>query len=153
MVLNYGVGGEVTSDGLPRLRAIVRSIHPSTVFILEGINDLWGGRSTADVVGNLSAMARSVQASGAHAIFITVLPVDRPVFPDVQAKVRALNAAIRAMAKQQGVVVADAAARFRNHRPLSGLFRHADGREDGVHPNDAGYQVLAGLAAAVLASH
>jgi lysophospholipase L1-like esterase len=52
MVLNYGVGGELTSDGLPRLRSILRSVHPSIVFILEGINDLWGGRSTADIVDN-----------------------------------------------------------------------------------------------------
>jgi lysophospholipase L1-like esterase len=65
-VLNYGVGGELTSDGLPRLRSMVRSVHPSTVVILEGINDLWGGRSTTDIVENLSEMARSVQSAGAR---------------------------------------------------------------------------------------
>jgi hypothetical protein len=81
------------------------------------MNDLWGGRSTSDIVGKLTAMARSVRASGARATLFSVLPVDRPVFPDAQANVRALNAEIRAKAKQQGVVVVDAAERFLSHRP------------------------------------
>jgi lysophospholipase L1-like esterase len=141
-VLNYGVGGELTSDGLRRLRNMVRSVHPSTVIILEGINDLWGGRSSSDIVGNLSQMAQSVQASGARPMILTVLPVDRPVFPDAQSKVNALDTAIRAMAKRRSITVIDAAARFRSHHPLSACFRHGDGREDGVHPNDTGYRVL-----------
>jgi lysophospholipase L1-like esterase len=144
-LLNYGVGGELTSDGLPRLRSMVRSIHPSTVVILEGINDLWGGKSATDVAANLSQMVRSVKSSGARPILVTVLPVDRPVFPDAQSKVNALNRAIHAMAKSQGVRVVDAAETFRSHHPLSAVFRHSDGREDGVHPNDTGYRVLAVL--------
>jgi lysophospholipase L1-like esterase len=151
-ILNYGVTKETTSDGLPRLRTLVHLLHPSTVVILEGLNDLWGGRSAADIVGNLSEMARSVKASGARPVILTVLPVDRPVFPDAASKVQALDAAIRVMAKHQGVQLGDAAAGFRSHHPLSALFRHTDGREDGVHPNDAGYRLLAQLAAAGLIS-
>jgi lysophospholipase L1-like esterase len=149
-ILSYGVSKETTRDGLPRLQALVRSVHPSTVVILEGINDLWGGRTTSDIVGNLSQMARSAQASGARPLIMTVLPVDRPVFPGVQSKVVALDTAIRAMGKHQNVQIIDTAARFLNHRPLSTLFRHSDGREDGVHPNDAGYRVLALLVANAL---
>lgn len=144
-VLNYGVGGELTSDGLPRIRQVVRLVHPSTVIILEGINDLWGGRSASDIAGNLFEMAKSCQASGARLIILTVLPVDRPVFPDAQSKVQALDAAIRAIAHRQGVAVIDPSARFHSHHPLSSLFRHVDGREDGVHPNDTGYRLLAAL--------
>jgi lysophospholipase L1-like esterase len=144
-VLNYGVGGEMTGDGLPRLRSMVRLVHPSTVFILEGINDLWGLRSVGDIVGNLSQMARSVRATGPRTIIITVLPVDRSVFPDTQSKVDALNTAIRAMANRRGVTVVNAVARFHSHHPLSALFRHGDGREDGLHPDDTGYRVLAVL--------
>jgi lysophospholipase L1-like esterase len=78
-VLNYGVGGELASDGLPRLRALVRRLHPSTTVILEDINDLWGGTSATDIVGNLSQMAQAAKASGARPVLLTVLPVDRPV--------------------------------------------------------------------------
>jgi lysophospholipase L1-like esterase len=152
-VLNYGVGGELTSDGLPRLRTVLRSLHPSTVFILEGINDLWGGRSATDIVGNLSQMARAAQEAGARPVIITVLPADRQVFPDAEVKVQALNVGIRAMGKQQRVEVIDAAVAFLSHRPMSALFRHADGREDGVHPSDAGYRLLGRMAAAGLAGH
>jgi lysophospholipase L1-like esterase len=152
-VLNYGAGGELTGDGLPRLRTVLRSVHPSTVFILEGINDLWGGRSTTDIVGNLAQMARAAQQAGARPLIITVLPVDRPVFVDAQVKVQALNSGIRAMGKQQGVQVIDAAVGFLSHRPMSPLFRHAYGPEDGVHPSDAGYRLLARMAAARLTGH
>jgi lysophospholipase L1-like esterase len=146
-ILNYGVAKEQTSDGLPWLVALVRSVHPSTVVILEGINDLWGGRSASDIAGNLSRVAKSCRAFGALPIILTVLPVDRPVFLGAASKVRALDAAIRVMAKQQDVQIVAAAARFRSRHPLSMLFRHSDGREDGVHPNDAGYRLLAKLAA------
>ena len=152
-VLNYGVGGEVTSRGVPRLRSILRSIRPSTVFILEGVNDLWDGGSVQDTVANLAQMIRWSRKLGARPIVLTVLPVDRAVFPHAQSKVDALNTAIRRMAKHHHVRLIDSAARFLHHRPLSSLFRHADGRDDGIHPNDAGYRVLAGAAATGLGSH
>jgi lysophospholipase L1-like esterase len=142
-VLNYGVGKELTSDGLPRLRSLVRTVHPSTVVILEGINDLWGNGSVADITGNLSRMARAVKASGGRPLLLTVLPVDRPVFPDARSKVSALNSAIRTMAKRQGVTLVDVASQFQSQHPLATLFRHSNGREDGVHPNDSGYWLSA----------
>jgi hypothetical protein len=49
--------------------------------------------------GNLSQMADYVRASGARPIILTVLPVDRKVFPGAQSKVTALNNAIKATAK------------------------------------------------------
>lgn len=142
-VLNYGVGGETTKEGVPRLKAVLRAVHPSTVVILEGINDLWAGRRTDDVSANLSQMVHAVKASGAQPILLTVLPVDRPVFSHAQKKVDTLNVAIQAMAWHEAVTFVDVAALFQTERPRSRLFRHADGREDGVHPNDAGYRLLA----------
>jgi hypothetical protein len=95
----------------------------------------------AGIMTDEELVARAVQASGARPIIITVLPVDRPVFPDAQSRVKALDAEIRGMAKKQGVTLLDAAGRFLKTHPLSALFRHADGREDGVHPSDAGLVV------------
>lgn len=149
-VLNYGVAKENTSDGVPRLKLLLRTIHPKTVVILEGTNDLWGNRSQADITGNLSLMARSVQDAGARPIILTVLPIDRPVFADAASKARSLDIAIRSMARQQGLTLVDTAAQFSAHKPISQLFRHADGREDGVHPNDAGYRVLAETVSAAI---
>jgi lysophospholipase L1-like esterase len=90
-------------------------------------------------------MAQAAKASGARPVLLTVLPVDRPVFTDAQSRVDALDTAIRTIAQHQGVSVVDAAPRFRSHHPLSRLFRHSDGREDGVHPNDVGYRLLASI--------
>lgn len=126
---------------------------PSTSSRRRECNDLWYGRSVDHIVGNIERMALSFKEFGARPIILTVPPVDGPVFPDAQRKVKALNTAIRTMAKHRGVQVIDSAARFLEHRPLSRLFRHADGQEDGVHPNDAGYRVLARSAATALSSH
>jgi len=117
---------------------------------LERVNDHWGGRGVTDIVGNLSQMVHSVQAADARPLLLTVLPVDRPVFAGAQTRVQAIDAAIRAMAKHHGVTVVDAASVFQRHRPLSALLRPADGRDDGVHPNDAGYQLLAQMVALAL---
>lgn len=106
----------------------------------------------AGIMTDEELVARAVQASGARPIIITVLPVDRPVFPDAQSRVKALDAEIRGMAKKQGVTLLDAAGRFLKTHPLSALFRHADGREDAVHPSDAGYRLLARLATSDLDS-
>jgi hypothetical protein len=72
-----------------------------------------------------------------------VLPVDRPIFPDAQRTVAALDTAIRSLAHQPGVRVLDASTSFLARHPLSRLFRHSGGREVSLHPNDTGYRVLA----------
>jgi lysophospholipase L1-like esterase len=127
-----------------RIRTQIGTSHPSSpVSAIAG-----SGHSTfsvADITGNLSRMARAVKASGGRPLLLTVLPVGRPVFSNAQRNVNALNVAIHAMAKRQGVSLIDVASQFRDHYPLSDLFRHSDGREDGVHPNDAGYRLLASM--------
>jgi lysophospholipase L1-like esterase len=143
-VLNYGVGRETTSEGLKRLRAVLR-IQPSTVVILEGVNDLLNGKSVHSIVSNLAAMTREADAAHVRPVLVTVLPIDGPRFPTAQAKVETLDRAILTMAWHRGVRVVDAAVAFRNHHPLSAFFRHSDGQEDGLHPNDTGYRVLAVL--------
>jgi len=38
-VLNFGLNGERTDAGLKRFRKMLTAVHPSTVVILEGVND------------------------------------------------------------------------------------------------------------------
>jgi hypothetical protein len=80
-----------------------------------------GHRSPTDIAGNLSKMADDVRASSARAIVFTVLPVDCPIFPDAASKVKALNGAIRAVAKQQHVRVIDVLPGF----SATALSRHS----------------------------
>jgi lysophospholipase L1-like esterase len=55
------------------------------------------------------------------------------------------SALFRRPANVAHLTVVDSAATFAAHKPLSAFFRHGDGREDGLHPNDTGYRVLAVL--------
>jgi lysophospholipase L1-like esterase len=142
-VLNYGVGGENTSDGLVRFRRVIRLVHPGIIIILEGVNDLLQGRSASLAARNLIAMVEITRSAQVVPVLVTVLPLDGARWRQVDPAVSELNGQIRAMARTRGVRVVDANRRFSSRQPLSALFRHADGREDGLHPNDAGYRLLA----------
>jgi len=138
-VLNYGVGGESTIDGLPRLQRVLRTVHPSAVVLLEGWNDLNAGQKPSAVADRVLRMAVLVRLSGARPVLLTVLPNDGPRWRYLAARIRALNAILRTEAHAAHLTLIDTEAAFAAHHPLSAFFRHSDGREDGLHPNDTGY--------------
>jgi lysophospholipase L1-like esterase len=144
-VLNYGVDGETTTEGLTRLRHVLRTIRPSSVVLLEGTSDLMAGQGPLSVAYRLLRMAATIRQSGARPILLTVLPPDGPHWVPLRNHVEVLNGLLRSGAKVDHVTVVDSAATFAAHKPLAAFFRHHDGREDGIHPNDTGYRVLAVL--------
>jgi lysophospholipase L1-like esterase len=144
-VLNYGVDDETTIEGLARLRRLLRTIHASSVILLEGTNDLMSGQQPLTVAYRLLRMATLIRESGARPILLTVLPTDRPQWAPLARRVAVLNGLLRAGARADHLTVVDSAATFAAHKPLAAFFRHHDGREDGFHPNDTGYRVLAVL--------
>jgi hypothetical protein len=52
---------------------------------------------------------------------------------------------LRRHASAAHLTLVDSASTFAAHKPLAAFFRHNDGREGGLHPNDTGYRVLAVL--------
>jgi acyl-CoA thioesterase I len=142
-VLNYGVGGETTAEGLPRLQRLLRLVHPSTVIVLEGWNDLHNGQKPVAVADRLLRMATLIRQSDARPVLLTVLPNDGPRWRYLAARIGSLNSMIRRKGHAAHFTVVDTAATFAAQKPLSAFFRHSDGREDGLHPNDTGYRVLA----------
>jgi lysophospholipase L1-like esterase len=150
-VLNYGVGGETTIGGLPRLRRLLHAVHPSTVVLLEGWNDLNGGQKPSAVADRLLRMATVVRQSAARPILLTVLPNDGLRWRSLVTRIGTLNAMLHRQANAAHITLIDGAGVYAAHKPLSDLFRHGDGREDGLHPNDTGYRILAVLVQQALA--
>ncbi len=144
-VLNYGADDETTTEGLGRLRRLLRAVHPSSVVLLEGTSDLTAGQRPLSVAYRLLQMATTIRQAGARPILLTVLPPDGPHWTLLARQVEALNGLLRAGAKADHVTVVDSAATFAAHKPLAAFYRHHDGREDGIHPNDTGYRGLAVL--------
>lgn len=143
-----GISGQTTPQMLIRFRPDVVSLKPAVVVILAGINDIAGntGPSTQKMIeDNLSSMVEIAKANGIRVVLSSVLPAyDFPWRPGMQPaeKVIALNTWIKNYAGANGCVYLDYFSPMVDER--NGL--KAEYTYDGVHPNVAGYQLMAPLA-------
>ncbi|WP_052689824.1 SGNH/GDSL hydrolase family protein [Xanthomonas albilineans] len=146
--VNRGISGQTTAQMLVRLRQDVIDLKPAVVVILAGTNDLAGntGLSTLGMIeDNLRSMTELAQANHIKVVLASVLPVsDYPWRPGLQpaGKVRALKAWMREYAQRQGAVYLDYYGALSNRE--GGMDKAV--AIDGVHPNNAGYALMAPLA-------
>lgn len=145
--IGRGISGQTTPQMLVRFRQDVVALHPSVVVILAGTNDIAGntGPSTlAMIEDNLASMTEIARANGIRVVLASVLPVfDYPWRPGLTPapKIVELNKWISSYATSHDAVYLDfytAMADARGGLP-SELSR------DGVHPNPAGYRIMAPL--------
>ena len=152
--VNRGIGGQTTPQMLVRFHADVVALKPAVVVILGGTNDIAGntGPSTnAMIEQNLQAMTEIAQANGIRVVLSSILPVfDYPWRPGLQPapRVVAINTWMKAYAARIGATYVDYHTAMRDER--DGLRREFG--DDGVHPNEAGYRVMARLLQPALAT-
>ncbi|MBR0232105.1 MAG: right-handed parallel beta-helix repeat-containing protein [Clostridia bacterium] len=151
-VINSGVGGDTSANGLARFDAAVKAKNPDVVFIGFGTND-----ASIDMeryvpvetyMENLRTAVDKITALGAKAIIITPPPiVDEPYFTrhdkskfsqfdGANGLVSVYALAARRVAAEKKVAVADVNKAF-SERDFSKLIA------DGVHPNAQGYKLYA----------
>jgi lysophospholipase L1-like esterase len=146
--VNRGISGQTTPQMLVRFRADVIALEPAAVVILAGINDIAGntGPATLDMIkNNIFSMAELAKANQIKVILCSVLPAfDFPWKPNQNPaeKIIALNMVLKNYANDNGIVYLDYYSAMADEK--KGLL--ASYSDDGVHPNRAGYQVMAPLA-------
>lgn len=151
--IGRGISGQTTPQMLVRFRQDVIALEPVVVVILAGTNDIAGntGPSTrAMIADNLISMVELARANGIRVVLSSVLPAyDYPWRPGLEpaAKIAALNAWMKDYASQNDVVYLDYHSAMADAR--QGL--PAALSSDGVHPNEAGYRVMAPLAERAIA--
>jgi len=153
--INRGISGQTTPQMLIRFRHDVIAHGPKAVVILAGTNDIAGNTGPVtleEIEANLASMADLARAHSIKVILASVMPVSDDIKPQTArrppGKIRALNEWIKAYAARNG------------HAYLDYYAAMADGRQmlkqeltyDGLHPNDAGYELILPLAEKAIAA-
>ena len=151
--LNRGIGGQTTPQMLVRFRQDVIDLHPKVVVILAGTNDIAGNTGPMrleDIEANYASFADLARASHIFVIFSSVLPVHNytPQSQNLFAqrspeKVLELNRWLKNyVASHSGCLYLDY---FKAMVDEKGLLKR-DLADDGLHPNAAGFKIMAPLA-------
>jgi lysophospholipase L1-like esterase len=146
--IGRGIGGQTTPQMLVRFRQDVIDLKPTVVVILAGTNDIAGntGPSTIEMIeDNLASMAELAKANGIRVVLSSVLPVyDYPWKPGLEPapKIIALNKWMKEYARAHGAVYLDYHSAMADSR--GGM--RSELANDGVHPNETGYRIMAPLA-------
>ena len=151
--VNRGISGQTTPQMLVRFRQDVIDLKPKVVVLLAGTNDIAEntGKITLEEVGeNVASMSELARANGIRVVLCSVLPASDFSWHkglEPAPKIKALNEWIKAYAAKNGFVYVD----YYSHMVNGGSGLKAELSQDGVHPNKAGYEVMAPLAEAGIA--
>jgi lysophospholipase L1-like esterase len=151
--VNRGISGQTTPQILLRFRQDVIALNPDIVVILAGTNDLaenTGPTSLGAIEDNLKSMVDLARKNGVRPILASVLPAAAyPWRPEIRPieKILALNQWMREYAATEGIGYLDYYSGMVNDQ--HGLKPELSG--DGVHPNEAGYAIMASLVMDALA--
>ena len=153
--VNRGISGQTTPQMLIRFRPDVIALKPKVVVFLAGTNDIAGntGPMTLDAIeDNLTSMAELATANNIKVVLSSVMPVCDYIKPQTERrppeKIIALNAWMKDYAARNGFVYLDYYSAMLDDKEV---FRK-ELTYDGLHPNDAGYEVMAPLAEKAIAA-
>lgn len=152
--INRGISGQVTPQMLLRFRQDVIALQPKVVVILAGTNDIGGSLGPVDTEAthsNLMSMVDLARAHGIKVVLSSMTPVCDYISPQTDKrpmeKLKKLNDWIKDYSARTGVVYLDYwSAMLDEH----GMLRK-ELTWDGLHPNDAGYDVMGPLAEKAIA--
>jgi len=159
--IGRGIGGQTTPQMLVRFRHDVVALQPKVVVILAGTNDIAGNTgpmSLEEIEANLASMAELARAHGIKVVLSSVLPVSdkdpteggkQPKMTERRPpeKILALNEWIKKYCSEHRLVYLDYFSAMVDEQG----FLKRDLSDDGLHPNKAGYAVMAPLAEKAIA--
>ncbi len=149
--INRGISGQITGQMLGRMKADVIDLDPKAVVILAGTNDIARGVELSTIQDNLTMIAELAKLHSIKVIMASVLPIhdynkgENPMFersPQRPPKtILALNDWIADYCRKNRHTYLD----YFSAMVDDNGFLKKDLADDGLHPNSAGYQVMAPL--------
>jgi lysophospholipase L1-like esterase len=156
--VNRGIGGQTTPQMLVRFRQDVIDLHPKVVLILAGTNDIAGNTGPMrleDIEADYASLAELARVNQIKVIYSSVLPIhnyterSKDFFAQRSPeKILALNRWLKdyCATKSNGCVYLDY---FDAMVDDKGLMKR-DLADDGLHPNAAGFKIMAPMADAAI---
>lgn len=130
------------TETFPGLSTLVARHHPDLILLQLGVNDVWSGKSTADILGNYSKLVAQARASNPK-IVLVVAQIQK-IRPDcssddaITQRAEALVKAVPAWAAQQSTATSPVF--------VADLWTNSDWSKaetnDCVHPNDVGAEKM-----------
>jgi lysophospholipase L1-like esterase len=155
--VNRGIDGQTTPQMLVRFRQDGIDLHPKVLVVLAGTNDVAGvtGRTRDDEIEvNYASMAELARAHAIHVVFSSLLPLYNYTEAAKESfalrpaeRILVLNHWLKDYCAKNGFVYLDY---FRALVDDHGMMKRALS-DDGLHPNPAGYRVMAPLAEKAIA--
>jgi lysophospholipase L1-like esterase len=141
--VDKGIPGQTSEEIEQRFANDVVDVHPKSVHILAGTNDLYPGWVPQDTYNSLSSMIAKANAANIKVYIGTVPPWGQgpsaasydPNFTEHSLRIVQLNSWIKT---QTGAIVIDYYSLLAGS---NGLYNPTM-TDDGVHPNAAGYDVM-----------
>ena len=155
--IGRGISGQTTPQMLVRFRQDVVNLRPKVVVILAGTNDIAGNSgpiANEDIEANYSNIAELAKANNISVIFSSILPVNnyterakeffaqRPM-----ERILALNRWLQDYCQRNHLIYLDYFSAVVDEKGM--LKREL--AEDGLHPNKAGYAIMAPMAEKAIA--
>jgi len=125
-VINAGVPGEISAEGLQRLPGVLEAYKPALVILVHGGNDLLRKNHSDEIKRNLSAMIGLIRRQAAQVVLVAVPR------PSLLLSADPLYAEV---AEEEKVPLEDEA--------LATILQSRSSKSDAIHPNARGYAQLA----------
>jgi lysophospholipase L1-like esterase len=156
--INRGIDGQTTPQMLVRFRQDVIDLHPKVLVVLAGTNDIAGVTGPArneDIEADYASMAELARLHHVRVVFASLLPAHNYTQEAKESfavrpreRILALNAWLKDYCAKNSLVYLDY---FSALIDAHGMLRR-DLSDDGLHPNAAGYKIMAPLAEKAIAN-
>lgn len=136
-IANRGIRGDILPGFKERIQQVLK-LHPKTVCIMGGINDLYAHYSVEDVVDNYKELIEVLKKNNIRVIVQSTLMVCQEYENSVEVnkKVSLINKDLRKISSTQGFVFCDINSELTKNNMLKKEYSI-----DGLHLNAKGYEV------------
>jgi lysophospholipase L1-like esterase len=150
--INRGVDGQTTPQMLVRFRQDVINLQPKVLVVLAGTNDVagvTGPNRNENIEANYASFAELARLHHIRLVFASLLPVNNYTDDAKESfalrpreRILALNTWLKDYCAQNGLVYLDYFSAVVDDKGM--LKRNLS--DEGLHPNAAGYKIMAPLA-------